>query len=421
MGARPGVDVRCGRRRATRGATVVGLAVAALLLASCDWTQVGFGPGRAYSNPIELGLDAGTVGSLAEAYTVALPTGHVGDPIVAGQAMAAASLDPAGTTATVSTWDVTTGLPGWSVAVPGAAKAISALVSYGDTFIVAVLQTDDTLHLVALNRVDGSVRWNQPVPVGKGDPRDPLSLDPTLMVLGSRVVVGLSDGFYQLPAWATYELSNVDAGTGTVLWERSAFTGAGGVTVGSSGGDLALNYGENPHPGLPTGYPSFVVFDASGTTVWSHDALSDLIAITISMSSDDRFYASSSSGDLLSYDAGSGTVDTDVIAGTPLAATDSTLITGEVSGIAARSVSTGEVRWTWSPPGTLGQVAIGGSVVYAPVTSGGTTVLTFLDLADGHVIGSVPVAGSATPIVASAHVLLDVGGTVHAYAPTGPA
>ena len=239
------------------------------------------------------------------------------------------------------------------------------------------------------------------------------------MVLGGRVLVGPSDGFYQLPAWATYELSNVDAGTGTVLWERSAFTGAGGVTVGSSGGDVALTYGENPRPGLPDGATSFVVFDAAGTTVWSHSAFSDFTEIQISMSSDDRFYAPVGSlGGLVSYEAASGTVDWSVTGGVPLAATGSTLITGEVSGIAARSVSTGAVRWTWSPPGLLGQVAIGGSVIYVPVTSGGTTALTFVELADGHVIGAVPVAGSATPIVASGHVLLDIGGTVHAYAPT---
>jgi outer membrane protein assembly factor BamB len=56
----------------------------ALLIAACDWNQLGYGPARTGLNPTETAINVSNVQQLGEAWATSTPTGTA-SPIVAGQ------------------------------------------------------------------------------------------------------------------------------------------------------------------------------------------------------------------------------------------------------------------------------------------------------------------------------------------------
>lgn len=112
-------------RRAALGLTVALVAAGA---SGCWWGQPGFGPEHARVNDLESGLTPATVGSLAQAWTLAFPDGSLSEPLVSdGRVFFAGHDQTAGTFVRARRLD--TGDEIWTRQIEG-----STLVATGVTF-----------------------------------------------------------------------------------------------------------------------------------------------------------------------------------------------------------------------------------------------------------------------------------------------
>jgi hypothetical protein len=116
------VDREIVRRRSR----VLGGLAAALVLSGC-WEQVGYGAGHTRFNPAEDQLTAADVGSLHEVWSVSFPSGGVDDePIVSGGRVVVSAAGGSGSggsgsggdaTLDVQAFDARTGAPAWGTDV----------------------------------------------------------------------------------------------------------------------------------------------------------------------------------------------------------------------------------------------------------------------------------------------------------------
>jgi len=395
------------------------LVAVALLASGCDWLQAGYGGERRFFNPFEPALTASSVGSLHQTFTVAEPVGAVGDPIVADGKLALASRDLAARTTQVSTWDATTGAARWTVTLPGSSVDVTNVVAASGRLFVVVGGADQSETVLALSIDDGSTVWSTDVPFDEATDGRRLG---SLSVDGSQLLVE------ETPEQHNFEhgvvLTAVDTATGVVRWR--APSGGGGVpdtsqvaAATASGSYVAVS--EHGFNGA-TEYHEVAVIASSGSVRWTAGSadfgLFDDVDIELAVG--ERFYGERSStygGDaLVAWDAATGSLVWSVPdAGANLvAATDRTVFASTSNGVEARDAATGALRWT--TPDAGGRVAIAGSVLYTVPTASGAATMSFFDTADGHRLGSVPVAGPGQPVIAEGHVYLATGQVIHAYA-----
>ena len=390
-------------------AAVLGLASAAVVVSGCDWTQSGFSGGRSFYNPFEPALTADTVGSLHETSTVTLPAGVVGEPIVARGAVVVSSLDPAGSTARVSSFDARTGASRWSVALPGTVVQVTDVAAYGNRLLVAVL--DDgrrQVRLLSLSQHDGAVGWERSV--GGGDRQLPLNLIPQLLVVKDRVMLGirsrLEDSRQGLwpaqPRRGLRRRAVVHRRVGLRrVWTWPTMTAA-------PNGEVAIATGDPEFKDMPDTRRTEVFDIAGGPPI----SVSDGVYVTMAVGN--RFLAQQlrpgQADGVAVLDVRTGELDWQAESEVVASSARFAIVSTDYD-LSAVDLATGAVRW--QSAGTAYRATIAGSVLYAVGRNGMTTYA----MDDGHPIGELAVPSSAVPIVAGGRVHLAYGGLLHIYAP----
>jgi len=411
--ARPVFGVRPARaRRPSRAALVLAVAVGALALAGCDWSQLGAGAGRAYNNPGERSLNAATVDSLHEVYSV--PIGLT-EPIIVGRSGYTTLHDGFGGPATVEAWNAATGEERWSVPLLAAARILTGVVSAGPHLIVAVLDTDGVAHVTALSRVDGAVVWARELP-GTSD-----RIGQYLAVVDGQVVLTRYRTVNGDPLTGTTEVAALSIDTGATTWTRT-LTGFGTAFGGLS------RYVVVSHALAAAGARSQVdvLSIADGSTVWTKGGTPDA-SLSAQMAAARRLltYGSidaATSDHPIVFDVTNGTLLWEGPASgvsAPRASTDRVALSVDVQ-VTALDTGTGAIRWSVPAPGdAVSGPTIAGSLVYVVAEGESGSLLRVYDLSTGDEVAAVPVAGSSlyTPVVANGQVYLSDGNVLHAYAP----
>jgi len=411
--ARPGFGVRPARaRRASTAALALSMALGALVMAGCDWTQLGAGAGRAYNNPREAQLTAATVDTLHEVFSV--PVGLT-EPIIVGSSGYTTLHDGFGGSATVEAWNAGTGVGRWSVPLLDAARTLTGVVSAGGHLIVAVLGTDGITQVSALSRVDGAVIWEKDLP-GTSD-----RLGQYLAVIDGQVVLTRYRTVNGDPLTGTTEVAALTIDTGTMTWSRNV-TG-----LGTALGALS-RYVVVSHALAAAGARSQidVLAIADGSTVWTRGG-SPEASLSAQMAAGQRLFTfgtieAASSDHPIIFDVANGTLLWEGSASgvsAPRASTDRVAVSVDVN-VTALDTATGAVRWSVPAPGDpVSAPTIAGSLVYVVAEGGSGSALHAYDLSTGDEVADVPVAGSSlyTPVVANGRVYLSDGSVLHAYAP----
>jgi outer membrane protein assembly factor BamB len=413
------------------------LVVASFGLMSCDWLQAGYGPGRSNANPFEPALTPEAIQSLSEAFSISLPAGSVGDPIVVNGSLVVAS--HVGTTATVSAFDSATGAPKWSVELPGAAASVTAVASDGNALFVATTPaaTGPTATVHALRIADGSELWtydDTALPGGQFD---------QMLVVGSEIVVATSIEDTSVPPDPVFgpdiasDRQVLDAATGAVAWASS---GSGGKSPSSylaaDDGTLIEQYqvvvqGPSNLDYLGT-YINAIGID-DGHALWTNGCCFGtpwLGLAQVYMATGDQliglFASVPATPPTLSIVNSDGTnprvtandTSTPLAAGGGYLATTGLANAGTVTQLTVRRTSDLSVAWSADfPAGTTTKASIAGSVLYVTTTTATGPELRTYQLTDGTPISTMAVPAAVTPVVSNGRVYLTSNGTLHAFAP----
>ena len=390
--------------RGTRG--LLGALAAGLMLSGC-WTQIGFGPERRRYNPFEQGITPANVDTLAPLWSVTLP-GGMSEPVLAGGRVHVSRTDTTVNSHSVTALDGTTGTILWnrtlladspvapvsnSVAFSGnelwgsfAAQTGAALVRLdpqtgatiaseadevvlspvvtGDD-VLAYLQLGATFHdrvLVVRDRTTLATLWTAE-----------LTSQPSwLLISGDRI---------HLVSSTTVEAYPTDCGASTCapLWRRELTDGSG-INAAALGPDgevvttTAFRFVEDRH-GMRFPEPSVLTVSdgATGITLWSARVTSLTGGMAID---DDHIYVSTREqlDDL----------------GNPLGTYSVTAFA--LGGCGTPTCFTG--TWSRPLPSVPGSPLVGGGVVYAGVGSDlhalatdGTPLATFLGVGTPRSLG----------------------------------
>ena len=379
-------------------ALVVGLA---LLATGCDWLQYGYGGGGSFANPTETAFTRLTVGSLHETAAIALPTGHVGDPIVFLGTIVTTSLD--GGTATVSAFQATTGAPVWSVTLPGAASAVTAPAADRTHVLVGVSDGSGS-RVFALGPSDGAVAWTS-----SALPASPVT---QVLVTKGRVIVAYGSG------QRTAALTATD---GSVLWDLAGVGQSTDLVTGSGYltrmWPVTLTIPNNPPITVDSGE---VIDTADGATVSSFDG--------VKLASNPQgpgflSYVAATADRVVTRFSGRGFPITSLFdpadpnggVGFPAfgpvdAVSPSVVVQGEGPWDVYRT-STGEQRFEIpAPDGMVGSgnaTIAGGDVIFVPVVTADGSSLRAYDVSTGDALATIPVTlGSVS---SATHVLVANG------------
>ncbi len=420
-----------------RGTVVAAVAVGALMLAACDWTQPGYGPGKGYDNPSESTLTPGTVGSLHEVRSIPLPTGSNPAPIVLGDSVVVTAQGTGGR-ATVSSYSTATGARHWSTTVLAASAGVSAPVASGSTVLVGAVKADGRGRVVGIAVGDGSIQWTRHLAAtcttACSGVTNVVQMAPSLTVVGQKVVVVQDTDNNDSCAGSYWRVSALDPASGAVSWSQPVVEAADTPPgVAAAGRTVLLAYAL-PAAGVKCDFVDlFLRNDAydpqTGVLTWSARISpgSDQYGIALDpafVGANGRYYGGYLTNQL-DIDRGSFDADTGQFVG-PANADDLSAVTASLAvnalgpSVVATQLSDGSVTWSAAfPSGSVGRVGatVAGQVVYAVTDDGasGFSLRTY-DAGTGAALGAVPVAGSdGRPVVSNGHVYLIAGTTLHVY------
>jgi hypothetical protein len=384
-------------------------ALVVIVIAGCDWSQVGYGPTQAKSNPFEPALTTSSLTHLAsvwssQGWTESCNCSYF-DPLVASNALYATrfrgEINPL--FVDVVSRDATTGADRWTTSLGSIEFAFATAVGNGLVY-VHVSPVDAPDELVALDAATGAQRWSlTPPALGTGtETMAGSNRSPGMVLDGTTMFVTASAG-------GAAQLSAVDP-TGQVLWttvpagglvDGVAANGNGTLYVASTvtltnppDGAIRILTGYSEASGAVTsrvvmqtqtvGVPAFAngLVYVGGTAIRPGDG-------SVAWSAPGRFGAVSASAIVLF---------------------DDTTVT-------ARDPMTGAVLWS-APKDEASHdtVAIAGGFVYL----GGPQSLTVRVLTTGDAVASIPLPddGIEALIVSAGHVLMVNAGFLWSYAPT---
>jgi PQQ-like domain len=192
-------------RRCAR--VVVAVVASALLLAGCDWAQLGFGPAGTSYDPIEPALTETSVAHLAADWSVECAC-WPSRPLVAMGTVYAVDgyAGEAPFPLTLRAFDATSGTPRWSVPL-GTSRPGDVLAAVANGLVYLSLRpTSGSDQLVALDAATGKTRWQVVPPAPGSGP----------VVLGLPIVDG-AQVFVSATASDASEVSAFDA-LGQRVW-----------------------------------------------------------------------------------------------------------------------------------------------------------------------------------------------------------
>lgn len=379
-----------------------------VVLAGCDWSQVGYGPTQARSNPFEPALSASSVVHLARVWSsLTWPERccSLFDPLITSNTVYVTRFegDINPRVVDVIAMDATTGDVRWNASLGRVESAFATAVGNGLVY-VHVSPTGASDELVALDAATGTVRWSLTPPAlgtgtvtmvgsnrmpgmvleGKaiyvtasaGGPAEVSAIDPTGQVLWSTVPAGdavggiASDGSGTLSVASTVTLTSPPNGVIRILTAYAESTGAVTSRVvlqTQADGPLAIANG--------------LVY-VNGTAIRPADG-------TVAWSAPGSFGAVSASAIVL---------------------VDGTTVT-------ARDPKSGALVWSApQQPFSYDNLAIAGGLVYLS----GPQSLDVREVTTGAVVASIPLPGDGLEglAVANGHVVMINAGLLQSYAPT---
>jgi outer membrane protein assembly factor BamB len=340
--------------------TVLATVLATVMLGACDWTQVGYGPGRTNFNPSEPDLTPATVSQLHQRWTIPVP-GVSQQPLTAHGLVYFAV--PGNRVAAVK---ATTGAPVWSITID-----VTSVFAVADGKVYATTQQG----LSAFDALTGVEIWS--ITISRPPERSlPESSGGPVVANGLIYVLGLDSRVYAY-----------DAATGTLDWSVAPTSGTleSGVVV-ANGVAYVSAFDSASGPNV------FALNAITGATIWS--ATTAWPAAFVSMADDDKAYVVSvncSAG--IGYqcgirtqalDATDGSVDwEDAGFGYPLAVGDGIMYRSPHD---ALDSATGAQLWGHNDSPYAAAIAHG--VIYA--VDGGRRTLRALDAATGTELWSSP-------------------------------
>ncbi|HEY3725460.1 MAG TPA: PQQ-binding-like beta-propeller repeat protein [Acidimicrobiia bacterium] len=408
------------------------------MLASCDWTQPGFAPGKSYDNPSESTLTPGTVGSLHALRSISVPTGSNPAPIVLGDSVVVTS-QAAGKRgrATVSSYSTATGARHWSTRVLAASAGVSAPVASGSTVVVGAVRADGRGRVVGVAVADGSIQWTSDLPAtcttACSSVTNQVQRAPSVTVVGQKVVVVQDTDNNNSCTGSYWRLSALDPASGAASWTEPVVEGANSSPLVAAAGSTVLLAYSLPAAGTKCDFADLFLHDdaydpQTGSLTWSARlALGSGLpgsALFTAVGANGRYYGSyltnQSEMGQGSFDADTGAFLGPSTADVLSAVTGSLALSGLGPSVVATQLSDGSVRWSTAfPSGSVGHLGptVAGQVVYA-VTDGGAAgfSLRTYDAGTGAALAAVPVVGSESrPVVSNGHVYLIEGTTLHVY------
>lgn len=128
--------------------------VALVMVAGCDWTQVGFGPGKTNVNPYEPALTSSSVAHLTTAWSQSC---DCLTPLVVGGVVYTATVSSG--PVKLEALDEATGNSKWTVTLPSVNFALFVGVGNGLAY-VDVSPVSGSEEIVAYDAATGAVRWS---------------------------------------------------------------------------------------------------------------------------------------------------------------------------------------------------------------------------------------------------------------------
>ena len=190
-----------------RGRLVVVVLVAVVALAGCDWTQVGFGPGKTNVNPYEPALTSSSVAHLTTVWSQScscLTSLVVGGVVYTANSLGSVNPRPV----KLEALDEKTGSPRWTVSFPSVNFAQFVAIGNGLAY-VDVSPVSGSDQIVAYDAQTGAVRWTITPPAP--------STGSVTLVDGGTVLDGDRLFVAAFAADGVAEVSAIDA-TGHVAW-----------------------------------------------------------------------------------------------------------------------------------------------------------------------------------------------------------
>jgi hypothetical protein len=387
--------------------------LAILILAGCDWTQLGFGPDNASNNGFEPSITPTSVAHLSVAWSQ--PCECAGRVLKSGGLVYA--VDETGGATAVRVFDAATGTPGWSHTLSN-----PQLMAVGNGLVYIIVGVT----VVALDAGTGSTRWTLTPPVpGTGTVTvTHLLVDGAMAFVDATSAIGNAD--------PVSEISTVDP-TGNIVWATTPggqVGGFAGTATSSAPDSTARTLDVVSQLTVSTApFSQFIVtqYDESGGSVLNRvlvapggprDVSSGVADVS---TAGGRVYFTvpgnnRGSGGLFAVDPATGALLWSGAQNDPYAAGTRVLVASELDraqmGVEGLDPTTGSVLWGFTGDGG-GTPAIAGGVVFTTASG----VVQAINVANGLVAGTFsvpnePFNGPVTPTAGRIYA----GSTARLYA-----
>jgi outer membrane protein assembly factor BamB len=369
------------------------LAVLSVLLAACDWSQVGFDASHTGYNPGEPSLTPSSVKHLTPAWTFS-DSGST-NLLVANGTVYANERGDLDVPDEARAFNATDGTLRWKTSTPPG----SSLVAVGNG-LVYYQGGDHTVH--ARDAATGSARWSVP--------GNPLVLDGTRMfaATAATVIALAPSGTTQ---WSTPSVGEVVSAVG----QSGHLVVASFVATSNAPGGFVVISTYDETDGTVLGRIGVVPKNADGT-----------VDPPLGFSAGPRLFYLTGTSNLFAVDPATGAVAWHVSAGragvllTPrsLVVGQTSPITGAQSSLTALDPRTGATQWTAPFSGTIDGLAVAGDVVFVGHT-GFNPLLGMLvyDLRTGEQVASSTEV-CCGPIPSQGHVFVQGARGVEALVPS---
>lgn len=388
-----------------RRAWIAVAVVSVVVLAGCDWSQIGFGPAKTNANPYEPALTGSSVARLTVAWSQ--PSCDCLTPLVVGgvvyTAKGLAGVDPR--PVELEALDAATGKPRWTFLYPRVNGAQVLAVGNGIAY-VSVAPVSGSEEIQAFDASTGALRWTV-TPPAPSSGRGQLGVDAGVVLDGDRLFVTAfgNDG--------AGEVSAIDT-TGRVVWSATPGGGVSGLAA-DPGKTLYVASWVRPTAGSPVPLLTALA-EASG---------SRLSAAVLQLASTFSGPGGFAFGNGLIYDVDvavhpdTGAVAWDAPHEVVMAVTANAVVMLAPGAIVARNPTSGSPLWFAPARAIVPQgVVVAGDLVL--VGESGASDMQIRDLATGNLLGtSPPLTGSDYYISPSGgRVIIQAGGTLYALTPT---
>ena len=362
---------------------------AAMAQATTTWRADGYGPTNTGYNPVETAINADTVGTLSQSWTVVSPVvrdscSRQSPPVVANNRLFLT--DQSGFAA----YNATTGARLWRYVFPRPLdNGTPRLTVVGDRVIASVTYcrsvSDPSTVAYAFNASTGALLWSVSPPLHA----DAMVVDKDILILSG------ANPLYGEAVVSAYRITD-----GAPLWSKPQLL----PRSVSANGRLLLNRYTEPGSDL--------VDIRTGAVLWSSPTTWTVLAAG---PSGGPLFAAGPAGELVRINVETGAVVWTQPGAAAQLSTDGTrLYVAQGNQLVARDAATGAQVWTRPYASQLGKPVIAGGVVYATISG---ERIDPLAVATGETVdGSAPYEGAVGhPVVVNGRLYVTTGRVLDAF------